>query len=156
MRTLTRMPISIALLLAFGAVTTGCYKEIGIRPSELPKLNGGFVGTATEAQGKNVVVASVSHVEGEDGRMFEVEGEHDVIVTLKDGRKVRFNHPTSVAHDDGAYTFRGGNRPPEVFGEQEIQRTDVTQVDRTKSLLIVLPACVIGALLIGVVATNLP
>jgi hypothetical protein len=140
-----RRSVSLALILVLAL--TGCYSHIGVRPTELPKLNGAF--TATSRSGNTQVTAStVRDVEADDGRAVRIGGDFDLIVTLKGGRRVVFDSPVIAELDGSALVLRGGNQAETRVELGDVQRTEVTQPNRTMFLLGAIAGGIGGALLL--------
>jgi hypothetical protein len=137
----------VTALLACSLLTTGCYSRVPIRPSELPKLNGSFQEAQAVGPNATLVIQSVRQVEGEDGRLVEFQGEHDVIVTLQDGSKTTYKHPVLVSEESGVLTIRSGNLTEARVPLAAIKRVEATEYDTVKTILATLGATVGGSVL---------
>ena len=140
------------LSVSFGLLSAGCYDTYAVKPAELPKINGSFVHSEAVGGNATLVTYSVAHVEAEDGRMLELTGKHDVILTLKDGKQVVFQHPVTTEPEGDGYALRGGNRGLLEVKESDIKRAEVTQYDSGKTLAAAIPLAIVGGLLLGFVA----
>jgi len=120
-------PVALLVLSSFSLLSTGCYEHIGIRPSELPKMNGAFVTSQSTGSNSVLVTQSVVHVEKEDGRIEEIKGEYDIIVTNSVGNKFKFQHPIIVESLPDGYLIKGANRSPETFKVREIKKVEVVR-----------------------------
>jgi hypothetical protein len=144
----------VTALLACSLLTTGCYSHVPIRPGELPKLNGAFQDTQSAGGNTTLVIRSVRQVEGEDGKMVELKGEHDVILTLKDGSKTTYDHPVAVSEEAGVLTIRSANHPEAQVPLDGIKRVEVTNYDRLTSTLVMVGAALGGGFLVGLLVLS--
>lgn len=121
---------SAILVLAFAFVSSGCYSTEQIKPSELPKLNGGTVGRVAsgEDQGRMIAI-SVGHVEGIDGKMVEVNGKYSATVVERNGNETDFDHPVYAEIQDQTMTVRGGNRASTSFDLNNVNYVQTSAYD---------------------------
>lgn len=132
-RPIFRFCVALSLLVAQGAVS-GCYRWESIKPSELPKLNGGYlrvVGrTYTPSGTVTHVEQTVAHVERTDGTLIEIKGEYDARVTMKSRSSLLvFDHPVDATIEDGSLLLTGGNLPTTRFDMSTLRRVEVSQLD---------------------------
>ena len=148
MRPHARTSRLVPLLVACSLLTTGCYSHVPIRPSELPKLNGDFA--TAQAVGVNTTLHtfSVAQVQGEDGRMVELKGEHDVIITLKNGTTTKYGHPVSVSEEGGAFVIRSANQAEVRVPLDDIQRVEVTNYNGIATTFIAVGVGVVASLVV--------
>lgn len=132
---------ALPLVLASSVLLQGCHAHTPIRPTELPKLNGSF-GDTQRGAGAVLTTRTVTHVQGEDGRMVELKGEYDVVMTLKDGRKVEFEHPVLSAVEGQKLRIRSGNRPEASVLVDDISHIEIVNFDGVAT-------SVVGGLILG-------
>lgn len=125
----------------------GCYTTARIKPTELPKLNGGMVGTIVAGDHEGRAAVSVGHVEGADGRMVEVNGEYDATVVQNDGQEVEFTHPVWATVDDSTLQVAGGNRARTSFELSDVSAVETSTYNENVPYIIA--GCTVLALAIG-------
>jgi hypothetical protein len=138
----------VPVLVACSLLTTGCFTYVPIRPTELPKLNGSFQSSESVGANTTLVTRSVAQVEGEDGKMVELRGQHDVVVTLKDGTKTTYEHPVSASEQDGALVIKSGNLPEARIPLDSIQRVAIPKQNRAVAVVTLVGVGIVGALLL--------
>lgn len=126
--------------------TTGCYSWTEVKPTELPKLNGGGVSTGRVVSGQQrgeIVAVSVSHLERPDGTLLEVNGEPDIRITNRSGTELEFDHPTEASVADGALMLRGENRANTKLMLSDIASAEVSEYDGVMTMLLYLGGLVV-------------
>lgn len=119
------MPKALTFLLS-AAVISGCYSHTSIKPTELPKLNG--AGADLHSAGSSdVYVVSRGHVEAPDGRIVEIDGKFDAVVTTTNGAESDFEYPVIASANEAALTVAGSNRAPTDFQLGQIRDVSIEQ-----------------------------
>jgi hypothetical protein len=113
----------LCLILAVSLTTSGCYSWVDVKPTELPKLNGG----GNVASGFMGEVEEVHKVEQSDGRMAEIRGSYDVRLTGTNGSELDFSHPVVATVAGDALTLRSENRAATNIPLADIQTAEVSQ-----------------------------
>lgn len=127
----------------------GCYTTARIKPTELPKLNGGMVGTIIGGEHQGLAAVSVGHVEGVDGRMVEVNGEFDATVVQSDGEEVEFTHPVAATVDESKLHVAGGNRARTSFELSDVSEVETSTYNANTTYILV--GCTLIAVMVGIV-----
>lgn len=119
-----------ALVFVLAAVVvSGCYTHTSIKPTELPKLNGASVVGLGRQGNTNVYAVSVAHVEAPDGRLEEITGEFDAVITERQRGRVDFDHPVQSQIEGNALSVRGGNRAETEFNLNDVTEAEVVQLN---------------------------
>jgi hypothetical protein len=143
-----------ALLLMTSSVLCltlcGCYTTARIKPTELPKLNGGMVGTIVGGDHQGHAAVSVGHVEGADGRMVEVNGEFDATVVQNNGDEVEFTHPVLATVKESTLEVAGGNRARTRFELSDVSEVETSTYNANTTIILV--GCTLIAVMVGIVA----
>jgi len=141
----------LACGVMFAMSLGGCYSWHAIKPTELPKLNGGST-TITNAGGRQVALITVAKVETEDGRLVELKGASDARVWVRGAAPTLFEHPESVVQGS-SLLIRSLNQTQTRIPLTSIQKVEVSQYDLVRSsFAYAIPGLVVLAI---VVATTL-
>lgn len=147
--------VGVALLVAFSAMSSGCYKNIAIRPDQIPLLSDMPGATVLQhTQRRTVLAVAVATVLTPEGTTVRIEGDYDLVLRLSNGQSVTFDHPVRSFFDArGALQIAGANRPAVGFFRSDIREAFVTQQDGVLSAVAGALVGVFGFLLaFGIVA----
>ncbi len=128
-----------SLLVLAPLALSSCYSWTEIKPTELPKLNGGTTAPGTIVSGTNrgeAIAVSVGQVERPDGRLFEVKGEFDARISQSNGERVEFDHPVRSQLEASTLTVQGENRAQTPFELDDIKKVEISQFDRTTTTIL--------------------
>lgn len=136
-----------ALATILAIASTGCYRWVSIKPTELPKLNGSYVratGRVSTPRGSVVTYeATVAHIERPDGTLVEVTGPYDAEITTTQGAAI-YEHPVNSSVDGSNLAVQGANRRLTEFPLRDVTEVKVSQYNGAATSLL------IAALSIGV------
>jgi len=126
----------------------GCYTWTAIKPTELPKLNVAQKATSQQTSGQAQLV-SVAEVETPDGRLAEVRGESDARIQLQGSTPILFEHPIRSSIENEELTIMSGNRARTSIPLGNIQRLEVSQLNRNQIALAGMVFGLVGSALLG-------
>ena len=125
----------LAMTGSLALTHVGCVDWVAVRPSELPKLNN-FSTETFSAGSTHLTVVTARNVRGADGRVVQITGEHDVLVTA-DGKEVSFEHPVEARVVDDTLTVAGRNREDTRFELATVEKVEVRQYSTAKRTALV-------------------
>ena len=115
----------LAMTGSLALTHVGCVDWVAVRPSELPKLNN-FSTETFSAGSTHLTVVTARNVRGADGRVVQITGEHEVLVTAN-GNGV-----------DDTLTVAGKNREDTPFTLGKVQKVEVSQYAPGKTMAVLL------------------
>jgi hypothetical protein len=133
-------------LMLLGTASVGCYSSTEIKPTEIPKLNGGR--RDLDAFDSKYTVMTV---ERPDGTLTKIEGASYVRLTLRNGAEVDFEPPVLAELEDDALNLRGANRPKTSVKLNEVSKAEVSNYSSVRtSLLLAGLGVLLGLVVVGV------
>jgi len=141
--------LALAVLVAFSAVSSGCYRYTAIRPDQLMLLSGVPNPTAPGGVESPIIdTARPRTLLSPEGTTVEVAGKYDLVLTLANDREYWFEYPVrTMPSGSGVLEVTGSNLPATRFNLAEVREASVARVNRmlpffilAVGLLIVLPA----------------
>ena len=129
---------ALALIVTFSVMSTGCYKNIAIRPDQIPLLSEMPSPTVVGQYGtRAVLVVPVATVLTPSGTTVEIRGEYDLLLVLGSGQEHTFEHAVrSTLASPNVLQITGSNRPATRFHLGDVRQAFVTQEDGVLSALV--------------------
>jgi hypothetical protein len=142
----TLRSIAVATIACFNLLTTGCFNYVHIKPEEAEKLDAAV--STQEVRGEDDVYAvSLITVQQENGKLYEVHGEADLIVRTISGQELKFEHPLSVEMSADSLNVSSRNRAPTKFQVPKVE--DVIVKDKAPVKTGLLAGGIVGGVLFG-------
>lgn len=136
---------------------SACYKHIDVKPEQLPRLNGGAATVLGQSHNTTIVGVTVGRIEGPDGRLHEIHGGYNLLVS--DGKvERRFDHPVESEVSDSVLRVRGANRGETRYqlAEVDYARVEVGDPLATTLLITGVTAAVLAVTLIIIFSNTEP
>jgi hypothetical protein len=124
------------VLVATALSSAGCYDWISVKPTELPKLNGGFSMPIAHTETTTVVAVSVADVEQPDGRVTQIQGGgFDIRLLYKTGKESLFKHPIVTQVEGDSLVVGSSSQPKTQIPLADISEAKVSQLNQNKTFL---------------------
>jgi hypothetical protein len=140
------------LLATLSTHSTGCYKWVEIKPTEVVKLNGSYrrdLGSVSTPSGTvTTTEVTVAHVERPDGTLVELKGDFDADIT-EGGSTSRFEHPVNSRIQGPFLVVASGNRAATPYIVKDIRKVEIKQYDSTTSNIVLVVGGLAGGLLLA-------
>ncbi len=138
--------IALVLLVTFSAISSGCYKNVAIRPDQIPQLSGMPSPTVVGQSGNTTIYAiPVATVLAPDGTNVQIRGEYNLVLRMNGGQEFTFDHPVRGTIDPGGVLdVNGANRPATRFNLGDIRESFVTQYDAVASVFAIMGASLLA------------
>jgi hypothetical protein len=130
------MNIVKLLLVATAMSSVGCYDWISVKPTELPKLNGGFSAPIARTADTTVIAVSVADVEQPDGKMTQIAGGgFDIRLLYKTGKETLFKHPIVTELQGDSLIVGSSSQPKTQIPLADVSEAKVSQLNQNKTFL---------------------
>lgn len=145
-------------LLALVVLLSGCFRQIAIRPDQLPVLSSMSSPTPIARSGDVTVVAvPTATVVTPEGMNVEIRSPYNAIIETLNDAPLEFEHPVTSSLTATTLTVAGGNRPATDFRLSTLQGVSVTQIDGPATVLLSVGLSVgISLLVTGLVFASMP